>query len=66
MRIKVESPTIWGYGQDDIKFARKLMECGITPHELKEHLHDFEWALDIVRVENQKIIDESIRKYLGA
>ena len=60
MRIKVESPTIWGYDQDDIKLARKLMECGITPQELKEHLHDFEWVVKKVREDVGRILQEPI------
>lgn len=64
MRVKVEVPTIWGYDQDDIKLARKLMECGITPQELKEHLHDFEWVVKKVREDVDRILQESIKKAL--
>ena len=62
MRIKIESPTIYGYDQDDIKLARKLMECGITPHELKEHLHDFEWVVKKVREDVDRVIRAPIQK----
>lgn len=64
MRIKVESPTIWGYDQDDIKLARKLMECGITPRELKEHLHDFKWVVKKVYEDVDRILQEPIKKVL--
>lgn len=64
MRIKVEAPTIWGYDQDDIKLARELMECGITPRELKEHLHDFEWVVKKVREDVDRILQEPIKKAL--
>lgn len=64
MRIKVESPTIWGYDQDDIKLARKLMEYGITPRELKEHLHDFAWVTNVVVKENQRLLDNAIKSSL--
>lgn len=62
MRIKVDSPTIWGYDQDDIKLARKLMECGITPHELKEHLHDFEWVVKKVMEDVERVIQAPIQE----
>lgn len=62
MRIKVETPTIWGYDQDDIKLARELMKCGITPRELKEHLHDFEWVVKRVREDVDCIIQTSIKE----
>lgn len=64
MRIKVDSPTIWGYDQDDIKLARKLMECGITPQELKEHLHDFKWVVEKVYEDVDRILQEPIKKAL--
>ena len=57
MKIKVESPTIWGYDQDDIKCARKLMEYGITPRELKDHIRDWRWVADKVVEDNKMVMD---------
>jgi hypothetical protein len=64
MKIMSETPTIWGYDQDDIKLARKLIECGITPRELKEHLHDFEWVVKKVLEDVDRILQEPIKKAL--
>ena len=54
MKIYVSSPlmandTVYGYEARYLDFARMLMAEGITPHELKEHYHDFEWVSDILR-----------------
>lgn len=43
--------TIYGYDVEDIKMTRLLMKTGITPYDLREHIHDFEYILNIVRKE---------------
>lgn len=57
MKIKVESPTIWGYDQDDIKCARKLLESGITPQELKAHIRDWQWVANKLIEDNKRTLD---------
>ena len=41
--------TAMGYELRYLDFARMLMAEGITPHDLKEHFHEFEWVARIVR-----------------
>lgn len=65
MRIYVSSPplasdTAYGYEMRYLDFARMLMAEGITPHDLKEHYHDFEWIQGLLHKEYQKIIERSI------
>lgn len=57
--------TVLGYNKDHLKFAYELNRAGITPHELKEYMHDFEWVINIVRKENQRILDDAIKSSLG-
>ena len=69
-KIKVrnwyEDPTAWGFTKHDLEMARELMRAGITPYQLREHLHDFEYVAGIVKRENDKILqrafDDAIRK----
>lgn len=66
MKIYVSSPlmandTVYGFEARYLDFARGLMAEGITPHELKEHYHDFEWVANII----QKQIDVIIKKAIG-
>ena len=49
--------TVLGYDIDCIEFARSLDRIGISPSDLKEHLHDFKWVTDIVQKENQKMLE---------
>lgn len=49
MKICISSPplasdTAYGFELRYLDFARMLMADGITPHDLKEHYHDFEWV----------------------
>ena len=46
--------TICDYDVDDIRMARALAKVGITPHDLREHKHDFEYIINIVRKEVDK------------
>ena len=52
--------TIYDYGVDDIRMARALAEVGITPHDLREHIHDFEYILNIVRKEVDKELNRAV------
>jgi hypothetical protein len=66
MKIYVSSPlmandTVYGFEARYLDFARMLMAEGITPHELKEHYHDFEWVANII----QKQIDIIIKQAIG-
>ena len=53
--------TIYEYDVEDIKMARALMKAGITPHDLREHRHDFEYILNIVRKEVDKELDRAVK-----
>lgn len=64
MKIKVESPTIWGYEQDDIKCARKLLELGITPQELKDCMHDFRMVARIIQEDNERMMNNAYKSAL--
>jgi len=59
-------PTIYGYEKKDIEMARMLLAEGITPFELKQHYHDFNWVADILRKDlekqMQKAFNEAISK----
>lgn len=53
MKIYVSSPlmandTVYGFEIRYLDFARALMAEGITPHDLKEHYHDFKWVANIL------------------
>lgn len=54
----VVQTTVMGYGLEEIRFARQLMAEGITPHELREHYHDFVWVANTM----QHSFDETLRK----
>lgn len=65
MRIYVSSPlmaedTVHGYEARYLDFARRLMAEGITPHDLKEHYHDFEWVASILNEQNNIILRRCI------
>lgn len=66
MKIYVSSPlmaddTVYGYEVRYLDFARKLMEEGINPHELKEHYHDFSWIANLINEQ----IDIILRRAIG-
>lgn len=66
MKIYVSLPlmaddTVYGYEVRYLDFARKLMAEGITPHELKEHYHDFSWVANLLSEE----IDIILRRAIG-
>lgn len=68
MKIYVSSPlmaqdTVYGYEARYLDFARKLMEEGITPHDLKEHYHDFEWVANLVSEQVDIILRRAIGGY---
>lgn len=62
-----EDPTAWGFTRNDIEVAIELQKAGITPYQLREHLHDFEWVANIVKRENDKMLerafDDAIRSF---
>ena len=65
MKIHVNSPlmandTVYGFEARYLDFARKLMAEGITPQELKEHYHDFEWVADILKEQINIILRRTI------
>lgn len=65
MKIYVSSPlmandTVYGFETRYLDFARMLMEEGITPHELKEHYHDFEWVANILNEQMNIILQRCI------
>lgn len=65
MKIYVSSPlmandTVYGYEARYLDFARRLMSEGITPHELKEHYHDFEWVANILNEQINIILRRTI------
>lgn len=67
MKIYVSSPlmandTVYGFEARYLDFARMLMAEGITPHELKEHYHDFEWVVKKVREDVDRIIQAPIKE----
>lgn len=48
--IKKKLPfTLYGFEKEHIEFARKLMEAGVTPFELKRHYQDFGWVAKILK-----------------
>ena len=53
--------TFAGYDVEDIKMARALMRAGINPHDLRQHRHDLEYILDIVRKEVNKELDRAVQ-----
>ena len=53
--------TIYGYDVEDIKMARLLMKTGINPYDLREHRHDFEYIINIVRKEFDKEINRAVK-----
>lgn len=53
---------MYGFEKQNVEFARKLMECGITPQELKEHLHDFEWVAKKVYEDIDRAIQTPLRE----
>lgn len=54
--------TIYGFEVRYLDFARMLMKEGITPHELKEHYHDFEWISNILHKQYDAILQEQFDK----
>ena len=65
MKIYVSSPlmandTAYGFEARYLDFARKLMAEGITPHELKEHYHDFEWVANLLSEQIDIILKRAI------
>lgn len=65
MKIYVSSPlmandTVFGFEARYLGFARMLMAEGITPHELKEHYHDFEWVANILNEQINIILRRTI------
>lgn len=65
MKVYVSSPlmandTVYGFEVRYLDFARKLMAEGITPHELKEHYHDFEWVANILNEQMNIILRRAI------
>lgn len=65
MKIHVSSPplasdTSYGYEMRYLDFARMLMAEGITPHDLKEHYHDFEWVAEKVRESVDRQIKDAL------
>ena len=65
MKIYVNSPlmandTVYGFEARYLDFARMLMKEGITPHELKEHYHDFEWVANILNEQISIILQRTI------
>lgn len=56
---------IYDYEIEDIKCARALMQAGISPHELKEHKHDFEYVFEKVRNEFDKELDQCLKLSLN-
>ena len=66
MKIYVSSPRtandkVYGFEARYLDFARMLMAEGITPHDLKEHYHDFEWVANILNEQ----IDIILRRAIG-
>lgn len=57
--------TVYGFEHKDIEFARSLIEAGITPFELKEHYHDFEWVNGILRKGYEKQIQNAFDNCVG-
>jgi len=51
-----EPTKIYGFEMRHVEMAKMLLNEGITPHELKEHMHDFEWVADIIRKDFEKQI----------
>lgn len=67
MKIFVSSPpmaddTAYGFELRYLDFARMLMKEGITPHELKEHYHDFQWCVEIVKKDFDKAFEKAARR----
>lgn len=56
-------PTIYGYEQKNIEMARMLLAEGITPFELKQHCHDFQWVASILGKDFEKQIDNAMQKF---
>ena len=62
-----EDLTACGFTRHDIEMARELQKAGITPYQMREHLHDFEWVADIVKRENdrmlKRVFDDATRRF---
>lgn len=56
-----EEPTAWGYTKRHLDMALMLLKEGITPHELKEHCHDFEWVAKILKDDLDKQIEKAVK-----
>lgn len=67
MKIYVSSPlmandTVYGFEVRYLDFARMLMKEGITPHELKEHYHDFQWVTNVLMKDRERQMQLVIRR----
>ena len=61
--IKKKLPfTVYGFEKEHLEFARKLMEAGITPFELKRHYQDFGWIARILKEDLDAQIEAAIKK----
>lgn len=64
--IKKKLPfTVYGFEKEHLEFARKLMEAGITPFELKRHYQDFRWVAKILKEGIDAQIETAIKKGVG-
>lgn len=60
-----ECKTALGYDLDCLEFAKKLSDVGITPRELKEHYHDFEWIASILKKDLERTLDKAAKNALS-
>lgn len=58
--VEVVEPTVYGFELKHVEMARMLLEEGITPHELKERMRDFEWIADIIRKDLEKQMQSTV------
>ena len=55
--------TVYGYEARYLDFARMLMSEDITPHDLKEHYHDFEWVANLLSEQMDIVLRRAIGGY---
>lgn len=51
---------LYGFEIDDLRTAKILMQNGINPNDLKEHMHDYKYIIGIVKKEFDKVLESSL------
>ena len=62
---ELDDMTICGYDKELVEFAYHLRNEGITPHELKEHYHDFQWIAEKIQEDIQRSMFSALKGVNG-